>query len=203
MYSASPSLVRQAPDFKALMKNAISVIEGQPLATEPIAQEYFEPGVNKRLVRRSKPKTNYTLPSDMPSYPMGFVPTNKTPGANGEEPAYIHVPEAMPADLMEVFAKIAKEQDMAPRLPVGKMDHGTRTTRAYMQSLQQASETKKMDGMIRNGFTPEESKKAMDIIREEEALRMARKPAAPLSVEEAMKEAFGGRTGDDDEPTAP
>lgn len=203
MYTADPSLVKQAPDFNALMKNTILAIESQQLATPATSQYYFEPGINHRLIHRSKPKTDYTLPSDMPKFPMGFVPTNQTPGANGEEMAQIRVPVSQPQDLLDVFAKISREQGTAPKLPEGSMDAGTRVATQFMTALTEARQEKKMEGMIASGFTPEETQKAMSVIREEDALRMARKPAAPLGLKEAMMEAFGSRAPPSDDPEAP
>lgn len=192
IYTAFPSAVKQAPDFRALGKTATLEVEGQPLSTIPVAAEYFEPGINVKLKRRSKPKTDYTLPSDGTSYPLGFVPTNKTPSANGEEPSIIVRPELMPGDLMEVFAKIsAEEQSMKQALPEAQIDRGTRTTRAYQRALRAARESTKRESMIREGFTPAETDKAMSTLREEEAVKEARMPAKPLSVEEALKETFG------------
>jgi hypothetical protein len=193
MYPAQPSLAKQAPDFNALMKNTILVLESQQLATPAIAQEYFEPGINHKLTRRSKPKTDYTLPSDMPKYPMGFVPINQTPGANGEEMAIIRVPESQPQDLLDVFAKISKEQGMAPKLPEGSMDAGTKVSEDFMTAVTEARQVRKVDAMMRNGFSEEETKKAMAVIRDEDALKMARRPAAPLSLKEAMMESYGVR----------
>jgi hypothetical protein len=203
MYPAQPSLVKQAPDFNALMKNTILVLESQQLATPAVAQEYFEPGINHKLTRRSKPKTDYTLPSDMPKYPMGFVPTNKTPGANGEEMAIIRVPESQPQDLLDVFAKISKEQGMAPKLPEGSMDAGTRVSQDFMTAMTESREARKVDAMMANGFSEEETKKAMAVIREEDALKMARKPAPPIGIKEAMMEAFGRRETNGDDPSLP
>lgn len=202
MYTASPSKARQAPDFNALMKTAILVVEGKPLATEPVAAEYFEPGINKKLTRRTKPKTDYSLPSDMPRLPLGFVPTNRTPGANGEEPAIIKVPELVNADLVDVFAKIRAES-LAEQKPQLAMDMGTRTAKAFHGAMTEKRMERKMNGMMERGYTEAETKKAMDLVREEEALKLARMPAAPLTLLEAMKEAFGSATGGDEEPTNP
>jgi len=206
MYPATPSQTRQAPDFKALMKTAILVIEGQPLATPPVAQEYFEPGVNHKLTRRSKPKTDYTLPSDMPKYKLDFVPTNKTPGANGEEPAIIKVRESMPADLMDVFAKISRDQQLEEaKMSEARMDMGTITAKAYKEAMSEAHTEKKVAGMMKAGYTKEEAEKAMLALREEEAMKMARRPAAAMTIEEVMNEAFGKAytTSNGDEPRNP
>lgn len=206
--SANPSMTRQAPDFNALMKTAILVVESQKLETPPVAQEYFEPGVNRRLIRRSKPKTDYTLPSDMPKYSLGFVPTNQTPGANGEEPAIVKVPESVPADLMDVFAQISREQAAEQkRLEESRIDVGTRTARAFRKAVSEARREKKINGMINAGFTEQEAEKAMLALREEEAMKMARLPAAALTVEESLNEVFGkayATNGNGNgEPTAP
>lgn len=204
--TAFPSFVKQAPNANALGKTTNLFVEDFPLATPPIAQEYFEPGINVKLTRRSKPKTDYTLPSDMPEFPLGFVPTNKTPGANGEEPSIVVRPELAPQDLMDVFAKIqAEERAIKQTLPEAQLDRGTRTTRLYQRALRAARESEKRESMIREGFTPAETDKAMGAIREEEAIKEARLPAKPISVEEALKEAFGVPSGPngDENPMLP
>lgn len=198
MFPASPSMTKQAPDFNALMKTAISVIEGKPLATEPVALEYFEPGINKSLVRRSKPKTNYTLPSDLPKYPLGFVPINQTPGENGVEPPIIKVPELVNADLIEVFAKI-RAQSLAEQKPQVAMDMGTQTAKAFHEAITEKRMERKVNGMVERGFTDEEIKKAINVVREEDALKLARQPAPAMSIQEALREAYGAN----EEPTAP
>jgi len=207
MFPATPSQTRQAPDFNALMKTAISVIEGKPLATEPVAQIYLEPGINHKAVHRSKPKTNYTLPSDMPKYPLGFVPTNQTPSANGEELAQIRVPVSKPADLLDVFAKITKDQQLADAKfqEPAFVDEGTRVAQEMRTAMKEAKTERKINGMVRAGYTEEEARRAMLALREEEAMRMARLPASALTIEEAMNEAFGKAysTPPGDEPTLP
>ena len=204
IYTAFPSFVKQAPDHRALGKTAVLEVEGQPLATAPVAQEYFEPGINVKLHRRTKPKVDFTLPSDMPEYPLGFVPINKTPGANGEEPSIVVKPVMVPADLMEVFAKIqAEEQSIKQALPEAQMDRGTRTTRAYQRALRAARESEKRESMIREGFTPAETDKAMGVLREEEAVKEARQPIKPITVEEALQGVFGSPNGNGENPMSP
>ena len=204
VYTAFPSFVKQGPDYRALGKTAILEIDSQPLATPPFAQEYFEPGINTKLRRRTKPKVDFTLPSDMPTYPLGFVPTNKTPGANGEEPSIIVRPELVPADLMDVFAKInAEEQAMKQTIPESQMDRGTRAIRDYQGSLRATRETEKRESMIREGFTPAETEKAMGVLRDEEAVKEARMPVKPVSVQEALKGVFGFPNGNGENPTLP
>ena len=200
-YSASPSMTRQAPNFNALMKTAILVVEGKPLATEPVALEYFEPGINKKLVRRTKPKTDYTLPSDLPTFPLGFVPTSSAVPGPSDVAALVKVPELVNADLIDVFAKIRAES-VADQLPRGKLDMGTRTAKAFQAAVTKARESSKIEGMIDRGFTEEETMNAMKVIRDEEVVKMARMPAAPISVMEALKGAFGNGNGNGD-PMAP
>ena len=201
MYPASPSMTKQAPDFKALMKTAILVVEGKPLATEPVAQEYFEPGINKKLVRRTKPKTDYTLPSDMPKYALDFVPTSKAVSGPSDTPTIMKEPELVNADLIDVFAKIRAES-IAEQLPEAKLDMGTRTAKAFQAAVNKARESSKIEGMIERGFTEEETMKAMKAVREEEAIRIAKQPAPPPPMSMVLKEAFpnGYKNGD---PTAP
>lgn len=199
---ANPSPVKQAPDAKPLMKSTQLILDSLALATPPQAQNYFEPGVNHTLIRRSKPKTDYTLPSDMPKLPLDFVPVNKVQVGMGEEPSIVHQKELVPQDLLGVFQKIAEEDKLKERLPESRMDLGTRTTRAYMRALKKSRGERKVETMIKEGFTEEEAKKALNVLREEEALKMARKPAPPMTVEEAMREAFGmGPVSE--EPTEP
>jgi hypothetical protein len=66
--------------------------------------------------------------------------------------------------------------------------------------MTKASESSKIDGMIERGFTEEVTMNAMKVIRDEEALKMARMPAAPMSIQQALKEAYGNGNGD---PMAP
>lgn len=202
IHSADPSPVKQAPDAKALNKSTQLILESIALATPPQAQNYFEPGINRSLVRRSKPKTDYTLPSDMPKYELGFVPTAKPSVTESIEAPIIVQKELVPQDLLGVFQKIAEEDKVKPKLDEGKMDKGLRSTRAYQRALKAARGERKVQSMIKEGFTEAETKKAMDTLREEEALKEARRPAKPLTVEEAMREAFGLSPGGD-EPTEP
>lgn len=193
-------MTKQAPDFKALMKTAISVIEGQPLATEPVALNFQEPGVNHRFIRRKTPKTNFELPSDMPKFPLGFVPTSKDKPGPSDVAALVKVPELVNADLIDVFAKIRAES-IAAQLPQAELDMGTRTAKAFQAAVNKARESSKIEGMIERGFTEEEAKKALGVIREETAIRMARLPAAPAPLSLVLKETFGMRNGE--EPTPP
>lgn len=189
MIPAYPSFVKQAPDNRALRKTTTLSVGTMELSTPPMAQEYFEPGVNTKLNRRSKPKTNYILPSDMPTYPLGFVPTNQSPGANGEEPAIIVVPESKPADLMAVFARIAAEEKEF--LPKAVIDVGSMVAREFGESMKAKTTENKVNSMIRQGFTEAETTKALEVVREEEAVKEAKLPAKPIPVEEAIQEALG------------
>lgn len=192
---ALPSATRQAPDYLALRKTTTLVVAGQPLSTPPIAQEYFEPGVNTKLTRRSKPKTNYTLPSDMPSFPLGFVPTNKASGAEkGEEPPLIVVKESKPADLMDVFARIEAEEKAVANLPKYGVDMGTLLVREYEDSKRMALLEKRVDSLMREGYTENEAVSAVEAVRMEEAVKKAKEPPKPLPVEEAIQEALGVAT---------
>lgn len=192
---ALPSVVRQAPDHLALRKTTTLVLAGQPLSTPPIAQEYFEPGVNVKMNRRSKPKTNYTLPSDMPTYPMGFVPTNKASGPEtGEEPPLIVVKEAKPADLMDVFARIEAEEKAIAALPKYGVDMGTMVVREYEDVKRMALLEKRVDSLMRDGYTENEAVSAVEVVRMEEAVKKAKEPPKPLPVEEAIQEALGVAT---------
>lgn len=204
LFPATHSFVKQGPNYRPLDKSTQLILEGQPLSTPPVAQEYFEPGVNVKLQRRSKPKTDYTLPSDMPEYSPGFVPVNKTPGAFGEEPPRIVVKESVPQDLMDVFKRISAEEQAAKQtLPEAKIDRGSRTTRAYQKALKAARESMKVDSMVERGFTEDEAKKAIGVLREEEAIKEARMPAAPISVEEALKGVFGVPNVPGENPSPP
>jgi hypothetical protein len=153
---ANPSAVLQAPDHKALNHATQLVVPGQPLSTPPIAQEYFEPGVNTKLTRRRTPKTNYTLPSDMPTYPLGFVPTNQTPGPlAGQEPPQIKVKEGVPADLLQVFARISAEQDALAKLPRGGIDAGQQVATEMMAALKEKNSQAIYEKFIAEGHTEE------------------------------------------------
>jgi hypothetical protein len=195
MFPATPLIVRQAPDHKTLRKTTILKVDDQPLSTPPIAQEYFEPGVNTKLNRRRKPKTDYTLPSDMPQLPMGVVPTNQTPGANGEEPPQIVVKETQPADLIEVFARIAAEEKALSALPKYGVDTGTMLMREYTTALKEARVEKKVESMLNEGFTPAEVESAMGAVRMEEAVKKAKEPTKAVSVQTALAETFGVGVG--------
>lgn len=187
---ANPLPVKQAPDARVLKTTTLSVAS-QPLSTPPFAQEYFEPGVNTKLTRRSKPKTNYTLPSDMPTYPIGFVPTNQTPGANGEEPSIVPVKEAVPADLLQVFARIAAEEKLAEAQPKYGVDMGSRIMHEYSNALKEIKTERKLESMMRDGFTQTEAETAMNAVRAEEAIKAAKEPAKPVPVETAIAEVMG------------
>lgn len=190
---ANPSPVKQAPDNRRLNKATQLILESMQLSTPPIAQEYFEPGVNTKLNRRSKPKTNYSLPSDLPSYPLGVVPTNQTPGANGEEPPLIKVKEAVPADLMDMFAKIAASdavmnaQEEASKI-AEKVDIGTQIAEQYLEAMKTKTEEKRIENLIKQGFTEQESEQAMVKLREEAALKIAKEAPKP----EAMATVLAG-----------
>jgi hypothetical protein len=79
---------------------------------------------------------------------------------------------------------------------------GTRTAKAFQAAVTKARESSKIEGMIDRGFTEEETMNAMKVIRDEEVVKMARMPAAPISVMEALKGAFGNGNGNGD-PMAP
>lgn len=181
---ANPSPVKQAPDNRRLNKSTQLILESLQLSTPPMAQEYFEPGVNHKLTRRSKPKTNYSLPSDMPKYPLDFVPTNQTPGANGEEPPLIKVKEALPADLLDMFAKIAAADTVSRQIDevakiADKVDIGTVISNQYLESMKIKTEEKRYENLIDQGFTEAESEAAMLKLREEAALKVAKEPPKP------------------------
>lgn len=190
-YSASPSFVRQAPDNRALRKTTTLLVGSMELSTPPMAQEYFEPGVNTKLTRRTKPKTNYTLPSDMPTYALGFVPTNQSSGANGEEPAIVVVPESKPADLMDVFARIDAEQKALQKAPKYGVDMGTMVVREYQDARRIALLEKRVDSLMRDGYTEAEAMSAMEVVRKDEAIKKAKEAPKPLPVEQAIQEALG------------
>lgn len=201
---ANPSRVQQAPDHKALDKTTILVVESQPLSLPPIAQVYLEPGINTKLTRRSKPKTNYTLPSDNVSYKLGFVPVNQTPGANGEEPAIVPQKELIPEDLLKVFQKVESER-LASEKPRIKRDVGTAVSRQILDTMRERGEDMKVNDMMSKGFSAEETAKAMDGLREERARQEARKPPSARSVEDALSQLYGkpASSPNGDEPTAP
>lgn len=188
---ASPSPVKQAPNAMALMKSTQLVVAGQPLSTPPMAQDYFEPGVNTKLNRRKTPKTNYELPSDLPKYPLGFVPLNQTPGAAGEEPAEIRVKESAPADLLDVFAKISAQQ-MAESKAVeeakvlGRMDIGSLISQQYKSALSETTLDAKVSGLVREGFSQDEAVEAVKALRMEEAIKKARGPPKAEPMEQVL-----------------
>lgn len=184
---ANPLAVKQSPDAKILKTTTLSV-PGEPLSTPPFAQEYFEPGINTKLNRRSKPKANYELPSDLPTFPLGFVPINQTPGAQGEEPAIIEVKQSVPADLLEVFAKISAEEKAMAAIPKFQVDVGSMLMREYKNALKEARIERKIDFMLDEGFTPAEVDKAMETVRMEQAIQTVREPTAPASVQTVLTE---------------
>lgn len=152
MYPASPSIVRQAPDNRALFKTAILELAAPPqLETAPVAQNYFEPGVNVNLTRRKTPKTNYTMPSDPVSFPLGFVPTNREGRVAGEEPSIVAPKVAVPADLLAVFARIEKEEKALAALPTYGVDMGQGVANEYMAALKEKSKTGMMDKLVSEG----------------------------------------------------
>lgn len=194
---ANPSVVRQAPDNKAIQHSTQLVVGSQQLTTPPIAQEYFEPGINTKLTRRAKPKTNYTLPSDLPKYPLGFVPTNQTPGANGEEPAQVVVKEAVPADLLSMFKTISAQQAAESRAVeeakvAGRMDVGTVVAQQYQAVLTEKQTEARSEKMMKSGFTEEETATALRMSKMERAVEAAKEavPSAVVSVEAALEEKF-------------
>lgn len=162
-YPASPSVVRQAPDNKALMKTANVVVESQPLKTADQAQVYLEPGINVKLTHRRKPKTNYTTPSDPKSFPLGVVPTNLEGRVAGEEPAIIATKVAHPADLLAVFARIEAEEEALRKLPVAGIDEGQRVANEYMSAIKEKSVNAMMDKLVSEGNSEETIKEAMKL----------------------------------------
>lgn len=194
---ANPLGVRQAPDNKALSHPTQLVVASQELSTPPEAQQYFEPGVNTKLTRRRKPKTNYTLPSDMPTYPLGFVPTNQTPGANGEEPPEIKVKEAVPADLLDMFAKISAQQAAESKAVeeakvIGALDIGTIVARQYRDAMTEKQTEARVEKLVREGYSADEVGEALRVTRLERAIQTAKEPipSAVVSVETALAERF-------------
>ena len=159
---ANPSVVRQAPDNKALNFPTQLIVGSQQLSTPPIAQEYFEPGVNTKLNRRRKPKTDYTMPSDMPKYPLGFVPINQTPGPlQGQEPPQIVVKEGVPADLLEVFARISAEEQALAKQPRGGIDAGQQVATEMLTALKAKSAQAIFDKFIAEGHTEDMIEEAL------------------------------------------
>lgn len=192
---ANPSAVKQAPNAMALNKPTVRFVESMKLETPPSAQIYLEPGVNTKLTHRSKPKTNYELPSDMPKYPLGFVPVNQTPGASGEEPPMIKVRESVPADLLDVFAKINVQQQLESEAVErakleGRMDIGTELSKQYTQALNERAIEAKVNSLLTRGFTEDETIQAMRVVRAEDAVKAAREPTRPQPVKIALEEIF-------------
>jgi hypothetical protein len=197
---ANPSGVRQAPDNKTLSHSTQLVIAGQPLSTPPIAQEYFEPGVNTKLNRRRKPKVDYTLPSDAVTYPLGVVPTNQTPGANGEDPPLIVVKEAVPADLLDMFSKISAQQAAESKAVeeaklMGSMDVGAMVSREYRDAMTERQTEARVEKLVKEGYSADEVGDALRVTRMERAIATAREPvpSAVVSVETALAERFPRR----------
>lgn len=190
---ANPSPVKQAPDARALMKSTNLILEAIQGSTPSQAQNYFEPGVNTKLNRRKAPKTNYTLPSDMPELPMGVVPTNKSGRTLGEEPSIIEVKESVPADLLQVFAKISAEQQVLASQPKYQVDTASLLMKEYKTALKEANLEKKVNFLLEEGYTEEETNKAISEMRAEQALEKAKEPtpATSRSVETALAEVFG------------
>lgn len=196
-YPANPLNVRQAPDFKALDRSTQLVVPGANLSTPPIAQEYFQPGINTSLKRRKTPKTNYELPSDLPSYPFGFVPTNQTPGARGEEPPLVVQRELVPGNLLDMFAKISAQQALESQAVeeakvMGRQDAGTLIAQEYQTALKEKVVEAKVEALVADGFTQTEAVEAVNAVRMEKAIEMAKKPIRPqmVSIESALSETF-------------
>lgn len=189
---ANPSPVKQAPDAKALNKTTNLILEAIQGSTPAQAQNYFEPGVNTKLNRRKAPKTNYTLPSDMPELPIGVVPTNKSGRTLGEEPSIIEVRESTPADLLQVFAKISAEQQVLAAQPKYQVDTASLLMKEYKTALKEANLEKKVNFLMEEGYTEEETKKAITEMRAQEALEKAKEPtpATSRSVETALEEIY-------------
>jgi hypothetical protein len=162
-YPANPLLVKQAPDHRALMKSTGLVIESQALALPAISQEYFEPGINHRLIRRTRPKTNYTLPSDPKSFPLGVVPVNLEAGVAGEEPPIIKTSVAQPADLLQVFARINAEEMAQQKIPYAGIDVGQSVANDYLANLREKSRGEMMDKLMNEGNKEEDIKEAMKL----------------------------------------
>ena len=192
---ANPSVVRQAPDNKAINHTTNLFVESQPLATPFEAQIYLEPGINVKLTHRRKPKTNFELPSDMPKFPLGFVPINLTPGANKEDTPIIKVKEEQPQDLLDMFAKISAQQ-LAESTAVeaakaaGRMDVGTLIAEQYRAVMKDKNLEAKKEALLALDFTETEADAAISTVRLEEAVRKAREPAPPARVQEALAAAF-------------
>jgi len=194
---ANPSVVRQAPDNKALNHPTQLIVDSLQLSTPPEAQQYLQPGVNTKLTHRKKPKTNYTLPSDMVTYPLGFVPTNQTSGANGEEPAEIVVKEAVPADLLDMFSKISSQQAAESKAVeeakvLGKADIGSIVAREYRDAMTEKQTAARVEVLFKEGYTADEVTDAVRATRLQRAISKANEPvpSAVVSVEAALAERF-------------
>lgn len=195
---ANPSGIIQAPDNKALNHPTQLVVASQQLSTPAEAQQYLEPGINVKLTHRRKPKTNYELPSDMPKYPMGFVPINQTPGAAGEEPPIVVVKEAMPGDLLSMFQKISEQQAAESRAVEeakvsGRMDVGSLVAREYQNAMTERQTEARAEKMMKAGFTPEMTARALEESKMSRAVEMAKEavPSATMTtVEAALEEKF-------------
>lgn len=162
---ATPFRGGQAPNALALGKTATFSVASQPLSTPPMAQVYLEPGINVKLTHRRKPKVDFTFPEDLPKLPLDFVPTNKTPGANGEEPPRIVVKEGVPADLMDVFARISAEEKAIAALPKAKIDAGQDLAASYLKALKDASEDKQYQHFVDQGYDEEMIEEALHQVK--------------------------------------
>jgi hypothetical protein len=195
---ANPSGIIQAPDNKALKHPTQLIVASEALALPAQAQQYFEPGVNVKLTHRRKPKVNFELPSDMPTYPLGVVPVNQTPGAAGEEPPLIVVKEALPGDLLSMFAKISEQQAAESRAVEaakreGRSDVGTVVSQQYQAAMTERQTEARAEKMMRAGFSPEMTAQALQESKMARAVEMAREavPSAQMmSVEAALEEKF-------------
>lgn len=197
LYAANPSVVRQAPDNKAILHSTQLSIPDFPLATPFMAQQYFEPGINTKLNRRTKPKVDFTLPSDMPRYPLGFVPTNQTPGENGAEAPLIVQKEAVPADLIDMFTKISAQQAAESKAVeeanvLGRMDIGSLVSREYQQAMTEKQTDARVENLVKQGYNGEEISTAMNAARMERAVSAAKTvvPSASVSIEAALRDKF-------------
>lgn len=190
---ATPFRGKQAPNALALGKTATLSVASQPLSTSPMAQVYLEPGINVKLTHRKKPKVDFTFPEDLPKLPLDFVPTNKTPGANGEEPARIVVKEGVPADLMDVFARISAEEKLAEAMPKAKVDVGTELMKNYTEALREVKDQQVYASMLQDGFTQTEAASAMEAVRMERAIETAKKPPKAMAVQTVLEQVFPKR----------
>lgn len=196
---ASPSLARQAPNHITLGFNTTFQTEKAPYSTEAIAQEYFEPGVNTKLNRRRKPKADYTMPTDAPTVPFGFVPTNQFStdgGLTGDTTPQIKITKSVPGDLLEMFQRInadsvRNEQAIKEGKREEARDVGTRVANDMLKAMKEKSSEDKFMDMIRKGFSEIEANAALQSLRLEEALKEARKPASPQPLNQTLEEALG------------